>query len=74
MAYIDVVKEIAKHVGIDIQTVKWLTFNADGIENISSFELFWLGLLDGKPATHSKILNKSELPQLFEKLILEARK
>lgn len=72
MKYIEVVEALADQVGVPLADVCWLTPNADGLENITQFELFWDGQKDGKPMHISKVFKKSEYPDLFEAFVRDS--
>ncbi|MFM0437589.1 hypothetical protein PQQ84_14055 [Paraburkholderia strydomiana] len=71
MKYIDVVKRLAQHVGVELKDVAWLLHDADVLQNITQFEIFWDGYANGKPMHISKVIKKSEHPELFESLLSE---
>lgn len=69
MKYIDVVKRLAEYVDIDVNDVAWLLHDRDGLENITEFEIFWDGFTDGRPTHISRVLKKSEHPELFKSFL-----
>lgn len=60
MKYIDVVKKLAEHVGIEPKDVVWLMHDRDGLENITEFEIFWLGQTNNVPMKISKVVKKKK--------------
>jgi len=66
MKYLEIVKLLANNAGIDIKDVIWILHDNDGIENITEFEVFWDGYVDGKSMKVSKIIKESDYPELFE--------